>query len=157
MPTLDTVETLVKVHPFLAGLSEEFSDFFADCASLRRFASQQQIFHEGGEADHFYLILTGSVALDMFVPGHGMVTVQTLGSGDALGWSFFIPPHQWHYTATTRTPTDVISFSAAAIRAKAEENREFREELLSRVAKTLLRRLESSRAEIVNLYKRRLD
>ena len=152
MPTLDALETLVKGHPFLAGIKPEFCEFFSDCASLRRFASQQHVFQEGGEADHFYLILFGSVALETWVAGHGNVTIQTLRSGDALGWSWYFPPHQWHYTATTRALTDVISFSAAALRAKAEWNHEFREELLARVSKTLLQRLESSRAQIINLY-----
>jgi CRP/FNR family cyclic AMP-dependent transcriptional regulator len=156
MPTLDALETLVKGHPFLAGIDPSFCEFFAECASLRRFASQQQVFHEGGEADHFYLILFGNVALETWVAGHGNVTIQTLGSGDALGWSWFFPPHEWHYTATTRAPTDVISFGAAALRARAEANRDFREDLLARISKTLLQRLESSREQIISLYSRQV-
>lgn len=149
MQTLDGLEVLIKEHPFLAELNPEFYDFFHDCGSLRRFASHQQIFQEGGEADHFYLILTGTVALETFVPGRGMVTIQTLGPGEALGWSWLFPPQQWHFTATTRAPTEVISFNAAALRAKAEENRDFRDELLTRVAKTLLDRLQATRRQLI--------
>src|ERR1051326_833654 len=57
MQSLDALTSLLKSHPFLAGLTPEFYEFFHRHATIRRFASQQQIFHEGGEADHFYLVL----------------------------------------------------------------------------------------------------
>lgn len=152
MQTLDALSDLIKGHPFLSGLDPYFYDFFHDCATVRRFASQQQIFHEGNEADHFYLILSGEVALETFVPGCGTVPIQRLGAGEALGWSWLFPPHQWHFTATTLAPTEVISFDAEALCKKAHENRDFRDELLTRVAKTLLERLQSTRMQLIDLY-----
>jgi CRP-like cAMP-binding protein len=152
MQTLDTLTDLIKSHPFVAGFDPDFYEYFLDCGTLRRFASQQQIFHEGGEADHFYLILSGEVALETFVPGCGTVTIQRLGPKEALGWSWLFPPHQWHFTATTLAPTEVISFDAEALRAKAAENRDFRDELLTRVSKTLLERLQGTREQLIDLY-----
>ena len=149
---MNGLDALIMEHPFLSGINPEFCGFLSDCASLRRFASRQEIFHEGGEADHFYLITAGSVALETFVPGCGMATIQTLGPGDALGWSWLFPPFKWHFTATTRAPTEVISFDASTLRAKAEENRDFRDELLTRVAKTLLDRLLGTRMQLIDLY-----
>jgi len=146
------VDRLVVQHPFLDGLCPEFYDFFRECASLRRFRAQQEIFHEGGEADHFYLVLSGSVALETFVPGSGMATIQTIGAGEALGWSWLFPPFQWHFTATTQSTTEVISFNAAVLRAKSIENRDFRDELLTRVTKTLLQRLQATRQQLIDLY-----
>ena len=152
MQTIATLESLIKEHPFLSGLDPEFHDFFYDCASVRRFASQQQIFQEGGEADHFYLIVSGKVALETFVPGCGMVTIQSLGPGDALGWSWLFPPHEWHFTATTREPTEVISLNAEALRAKAEANRDFHDKLVTKVAATLHQRLLGTREQLIDLY-----
>src|SRR5260370_18654290 len=40
MQTIDGLETVVKEHPFLSGLDPKSHDFFYDCASIRRFASQ---------------------------------------------------------------------------------------------------------------------
>ena len=150
--TVNTFETVLNKHPFLAGLAPQFCDSLSNCACLRRFAARQQIFHEGGEADHFYLIVSGKVDLETFVPGCGMVTIQTLGDGDALGWSWLFPPHQWHFTATTREPTEVISLNAAALRAQAEANRGLHDELVTRVAKTLHQRLLGTREQLIDLY-----
>ena len=152
MQTIDRLETIVKEHPFLSNLDTKFLDFFYDCASIRRFASQQQIFNEGREADHFYLIVTGHVVLETFVPGCGMVTIQSLGPGDALGWSWLFRPYQWHFTATTHEPTEVISLDAQTLRAKAEQDRDFHDELITRVAKTLYQRLLGTRAQLIELY-----
>jgi CRP-like cAMP-binding protein len=153
MQTMDSLLTLITEHPFLAGLRPEFCDIFQDCATVRRFASQQQIFREGGDADHFYLLLTGSVSLETFVPGCGTVTIQNIGAGEALGWSWLFPPYQWHFTATTREPTEVISLDAAALRAKAEQDRDFRDELLTRIVKTLFQRLMGAREQLIDLYR----
>jgi CRP-like cAMP-binding protein len=149
---LDGLGNLIEQHVFLSGLRREHCNIFHDCASIRRFASQQVIFHEGGEADHFYLITTGNVALETFVPGCGTVAIQKLGSGDPLGWSWLFPPYCWHFTASTREPTEVISFNAAALRSRANADREFHDELITRVAQTLYRRLLSTRAQLVDLY-----
>ena len=152
MKTINGVDTAVREHAFLAGLDPMFFDAVCDCASIRRFASQQQIFHEGGEADHFYLIISGKVALETFVPGCGMVTIQSLGAGDALGWSWLFAPHEWHFTATTKEPTEVISLNAAALRRIAEADREFHDELVTRVGRTLHQRLLGTREQLVDLY-----
>lgn len=153
MQTMDTLQTLVTGHPFLVGLRPEFCQIFQECASACRFASQQQIFREGEDADHFYLILTGSVALETFVPGCGTVIIQNLEAGEALGWSWLFPPYQWHFTATTREPTELVSLEAAVLRAQAEQDRGFRDELLTRIVKTLYQRLMGTREQLIDLYR----
>ena len=152
MQTIDSIEYLIETHPFLFGLSPEHIHFLRNCATLRRFASKQQIFHEGDDADHFYLIISGRVALETFVPGAGMATIETIGPGEALGWSWLFPPFRWHFTATSQEPTEVISFEAGRLRDMAEDDRDFRDELLARVSKMLLNRLENTRMQLIDLY-----
>jgi CRP/FNR family transcriptional regulator, cyclic AMP receptor protein len=152
MQTMYALETLIREHPFLSDLDPKFYRFFHDCASIRRFASQQLIFQEGGAADHFYLIINGSVKLETFVPGCGMVSIQTLKSAEALGWSWFFPPYKWHFTAATREPTEVISLDALILRDNASQDLEFHNELITRVAQTLYQRLLSTREHLVDLY-----
>jgi CRP/FNR family cyclic AMP-dependent transcriptional regulator len=152
MQTIESIEGLIETHPFLFGLSPEHIHFLRNCATLRRFASKQQIFHEGDDADHFYLIISGRVALETFVPGAGMATIETIGPGEALGWSWLFPPFRWHFTATTQEPTEVISFEAARLRDMAEDDRDFRDELLTRLSKMLLNRLENTRMQLIDVY-----
>jgi hypothetical protein len=80
------------------------------------------------------------------------VTIQKLGPGEALGWSWLFAPFRWQFTATTYAPTEVISCNAEALRAKAADSQDFRAELLTRIAKTLLQRLQATRMQLVDLY-----
>jgi len=152
MQNLAALETLIEEHPFLAGFNGKYREFLRRCASVRRFAYQQQLFHEGENADHFYLIVEGAIALETFVPAGGMIAIQSLGPGEALGFSWLFPPHKWRFTATTREPTDVIFFDAVALRAKVEQDRNFSNELLARIARTLHDRLRHTRRQLIDAY-----
>src|SRR5690348_8533125 len=99
METNLALDALVTEHPFLARLPAPFCEFLTDCAMVRRFASKQHVFEEEGQADHFYLIVSGRVRLETYVPGDGIVPIQQLGPGDALGWSWLFPPFRWNFAA----------------------------------------------------------
>jgi len=152
MQTMDQLENLIIKHPFLSGLNSHFYHFFNECAVRRRFRPGQEIFHEGATADHFYLIEAGSVGLETFVPGCGMVTIHPLGPGEALGWSWLFPPQQWHFTASATQPTELIAFDADNLRQKMDENRDFGNDLVTRVARILLQRLQATRMQLIDLY-----
>jgi CRP-like cAMP-binding protein len=152
MQSQATLEELVAEHPFVSGLDTEFRRFLCDCASLRRFSSHQHIFQEGGDADHLYLILSGKVTLETLTDC-GTLIVETLGPGDALGCSWLLPPHQWRFTATTTTPTELLSFGAEFLRQKASEDPYFATALLIRVAETLVHRVQATREELIHLHR----
>jgi len=145
----DKLSQLVAGHPFLTGLKPEVCEFFCRCASLRQFDAGQEIFREGGEADHFYLIERGQVVLEVFAPGRGMVTIQAVEPGEALGWSWLFPPYQWHFSATATKRTKAIAFAAESLRDSAQKNQEFCYELVVRLARVLAGRLEDVRSRLI--------
>ena len=142
---------LIAGHPFLVGLDPRFQRFFEASASLRRFSSRQRIFQEGGEADHFYLILSGTVILETLLPRGAALSIQTLRAGEALGWSWLFPPYQWSFSAVTSAPTEVISCGAGLLRETATRDIEFANELLRRIARTVVQRLHVTHKELVDL------
>lgn len=152
MQTTIALDDLVKGHPFLTNLRADFCDFLVERADIRRFASRQRVFHEGDEADHFYLIISGSVMIETFVPENGVVPIQHLGEGDAFGWSWIFPPYRWNFSASTTAPTQLISFNAVELRARAAEDIEFRDALMTRITRTVLDRLEAARRRLVELH-----
>ena len=149
---METFEEMIVNHPFWAGLNLHHFDLLKKCATFQRFDVGQSIFQEGGHADNFYLIQKGRVTLHAFVPGRGAVTVQTVSGGDALGWSWLFPPHQWHFSAHSSDPTEAIVFGAKLLRDEAEQNHDFGFELTKRVSKMLLQRLQETRLLLVDFY-----
>ena len=149
------VAELIKTHPFLTGLKPKAYRLFCRCASVERFAEGQQVFHQDGQAEHFYLIESGQIVLETFVPGRGMATIQTLGPGEALGWSWLFPPYQWRFSATATQPTEAIVLGAECLRKQAERDHEFCYELVIRLAQVLAGRLEGVRTQLVDIYQMR--
>jgi len=67
-----------------------------------------------GSADEFYFIREGMVSVEMVIPHLGATTVQTLGEGEILGWSWVSPPYRWHFNAKTLKRTRALSSTQSA-------------------------------------------
>jgi CRP/FNR family cyclic AMP-dependent transcriptional regulator len=129
-----TLEDVLARHPFWNNLPPQYFPLLIECAVIEHFRPGEQISKKGYDAEHFYLIHQGKVALEMpYVPGEGLITIQTLGAGEALGWSWLFPPYQWHFGARAVEPTEAVIFKADALRNKAKENPAFGYDLALRV------------------------
>lgn len=56
------------------------------------FDTGTRLFEEGGRADRFWILRTGTVALDLDIPGRRPAVIETLGRGELVGWSWHFPP-----------------------------------------------------------------
>ncbi|MEU4132211.1 cyclic nucleotide-binding domain-containing protein [Streptomyces wuyuanensis] len=116
------------------------------------FPSTTRIFEEGDEADRFWIIRSGTVALDVHVPGRGRTVVETIGRGALLGWSWLCPPRHWHLGAETRGPVRAWEFDAAAVRSLCAERPDLGLALVTVVAETIGDRLRATRTRLLDLY-----
>ena len=90
--------------------------------------------------------------MDLLIPHMGITTLQTVGEGDALGWSWLVPPYQWRFGARTLQPTRALAFDGKCLRAKCEEDHDLGYELLKRFLHVVTERLESTRLQLLDLY-----
>ena len=111
-----------------------------------------QLFRAGDPAVGCWLIRAGQVALRTDMPGRGQVTIQTLGTNDVVGLSWLIPPHRWQFTATTSTDVTALQLDTALLRARADADPAFGYPLVVAMFETLLSRLQSSRARLLDVY-----
>ncbi|MFE7896862.1 Crp/Fnr family transcriptional regulator [Streptomyces sp. NPDC057424] len=116
------------------------------------FAMGERIFEEGGRADRFWIIHTGTVNLDLHVPGRRAAVIETLGAGRLLGWSWLLPPHHWHLGAEAGSPVRAYEFDAVAVREMCAADPELDHELTTYVLGVLARRLRSARVRLLDLY-----
>ncbi len=148
------LKDFIAERPFLSGLSEQYQKTLLDCAMLQQFAQGEKIFHEGDPANRFYLILDGEVALESEGADSGPIHIQTLRSGDVLGWSWLFPPYYWHFSARATKPTKAIFFYGTRLRHICEEDTAFGYELMKRIAGVVIDRLQATRKELLELAKR---
>jgi CRP/FNR family cyclic AMP-dependent transcriptional regulator len=141
----------VAAHPFLAGMRPHHIELIAGCASLVQFGSGQVIFRAGEEADGFYLIESGTVALEGSFLDHGPITTDVVSAGEPLGWSWLFPPYLWHYDARATKPTTAILFDRTVLRKSCDNDLTLGHELFQRMSKVMVRRLQASRAKMIEM------
>jgi CRP-like cAMP-binding protein len=92
------------------------------------------------------------VALEINAAERGNVTIETIGAGDVLGWSWVFPPYTWHFSARALEPVHAIAIEAAALRAQCEADHDFGYELMRRFAAVFLERLQATRLRLLDIY-----
>ncbi|MEJ2721542.1 MAG: cyclic nucleotide-binding domain-containing protein [bacterium] len=146
------LEEILAEHPFLKDLDPPYLKLIAGCASNVRFNKGDFIFREEDEADRFYLIRHGLVALDVFVPQRGPVTIDTIQAGDVLGWSWLFPPYSWHFDARAVQLTRAVAFDGKCLREKCDKDVALGYELVKRFAQVIMQRLQSARLQLLDIY-----
>jgi CRP/FNR family transcriptional regulator, cyclic AMP receptor protein len=149
---METLAPILSEHPFLKGLDQKHLQLITGCASNVRFDAGQIIFREGEEADQFYIIRQGKVALQIYTPAHGSIIIDTLTDGDILGWSWLIPPYQWRFDAVATELTRAIALDGKCLRSKCEADHDLGFELLKRFSSIVDSRLESTRIRLLDIY-----
>ncbi len=143
--------TLIKNQPFFKGLRPKHVRVLASCAMEKQFAAGEWIFLEGEPANRFYIILDGKVSLETETKEHGGVVIQTLGPGDDLGWSWLFAPYYLHFSARTIELTKVAFFYGTPLRKRCEEDHDLGYELVRRIAKVVIDRLDATRSRLANV------
>ena len=125
---------------------------------LMRFAREvsfpqgTRLFEEGGRADRYWINRTGSVDLDMRVPGRRAAVIETLQHNELIGWSWLFSPHTWHLGAEATSPVRAYEFDATAIRSMCQDDPALGASFTQWVGSVLAHRLRSTRIRLLDLY-----
>lgn len=149
---MKTIEELLRHHPFIEGLGDDIVALIAGCAKNFVYQANEYIFREGENADYFYLVRHGTVALEMFLPGRGPHTFLTLKSGEILGSAWLIPPYRWTYDARSVELTRAIAFECKCLRDKCEADHHVGYEMMKRFIPPLLERLQTAQLQTADVY-----
>jgi len=149
---MESIERLIGSHPFFRDLDPAFIRFIAGCGRNVRFDAGPYLFREGDEADYFYLLRHGRVALEIAAPGRPALTIQTLHEGDIVGASWLVPPYRWSFDARALELTRAVALDAGCLRGKCAEDHELGYELMRRFVPVMLERLQATRLQLLDLY-----
>ncbi|MGZ4788546.1 MAG: cyclic nucleotide-binding domain-containing protein [Terriglobales bacterium] len=149
---MENLQHIIAEHPFFADLEPSYLNLLVSCASNQRFEPGTYIFREGLEANQFYLIRGGHVAIEMTPGQNHPIVVATLSEGDVLGWSWLLPPHHWKHHARAMDQVRVIALDGKCLRTKCEQNHDLGYVLLRRFAYIIEQRLEATRLQLLDVY-----
>lgn len=145
-----TLTDMLREHPFLEGLKQNYIQKMAEIALEVQFTRDQVIFKEGDESSLFFLLLSGRIALEISAPGR-IVRIQTLGEGDELGWSSLLGQGRT-FQARSLEPVRAIAFDATRLRRACEQDPSFGYEITQRLLKVVAGRLQATRLQLLDLY-----
>jgi CRP/FNR family transcriptional regulator, cyclic AMP receptor protein len=149
---MQTLEPFLAEHPFFKDFPQQHLKLLVGCASNVRFDEGKFIFREGQEANNFYLIRHGRVALEISVAPRPPIVLKTLEPGEILGWSWLIPPYHWMMDARATELTRAIALDGACLRKKCQEDCGLGYELLKRFAHVMEEELQAARLQLIDVY-----
>lgn len=135
-----------------AALPAEYRERLTRIAREVSFDAGARLFEEGRRADRFWIVHTGTVALDLRVPGRRAVVVESLGHGELVGWSWHFPPYVWHLGAEAMSPVRAYEFDASVVRTMCAQDAEFGRAIAVWVGRVVADRLHMSRVRLLDLY-----
>lgn len=147
-----TLDRVVLESNLFSGMEDAHAEQLAGCAQTVGFAAGETLFREGEPANVFYLVRRGRVALELYVPGRGPITVETVDEGEVVGWSWLFPPYTWHFDARAVTPIRAIAVNGVCIREKCDDDPALGYGLMQRFSSVLLDRLNATQLRLVDLY-----
>lgn len=143
----------LPTHPFLDHLSEQHRKLLAEAAQPFKAGPGDYLLKEGQEATAFYLIQAGHVSIDAHLSHQGVETIQTLGPGDAVGWSWIVPPHRWQFDARALETVEGLMFDGAWLRDQCEQDHTLGYAVLREMLKVVASRLSAARLQRVDVYR----
>jgi len=147
-----TIADLLGETEFLSGLDPATVSFIAGCGQNVHFDTGDYLFRESEQADRFYVVREGRVALETFAPGRGVLVIDSVGPSQLLGVSWLVPPYRWMFDARAVEPVRAVALDGTCIRAKCDGDPALGYELMKRVAVVIQSRLQSARVRLLDLY-----
>jgi|tagenome__1003787_1003787.scaffolds.fasta_scaffold20609579_2 CRP/FNR family transcriptional regulator, cyclic AMP receptor protein len=138
--------------PLLADLTPAQLAKVAALGRAVSFPAGQRIIEEGRPASRCWLIRSGHVALQTPLPNSTASTVQTLGRGDVLGWSWMLAPYRWRFDGVATVPVTAIELDAVGLRELTEEDCACGFAITRRLVEALAERLHGARARLLDMY-----
>jgi CRP-like cAMP-binding protein len=137
-------------HEFFRGLGPRDTEFLAANAEQRTLEQGEILFEHDQPADRFYLIRDGRITVGVPAIEGPSLEVQTLGTGEILGWSWLIPPYRWNFRGRVIEAGEVLEFNGETILARCEKDPAFGYPLMKRFATLMSERLEAARRKMMD-------
>jgi CRP/FNR family transcriptional regulator, cyclic AMP receptor protein len=147
-----TTPTTLKASGFFAGFPASDLERLGACASEIELEADRRLFRQGEPADRFFVVREGLVAVELPVPGRGVLIVDTVGEGDAVGISWLFPPARWQFDARATLPTRLVALDAACLRTACDGDPGLGHRFTRRFAAVVQHRLQSARLRLLDLY-----
>ncbi|TWU08795.1 transcriptional activator FtrB [Symmachiella macrocystis] len=147
-----TALQLIRQTGFLDDLSDEELAKIADISEIQQQDAGTVLFQEGTVCVSLFIVVTGSVALDMHVPRRGQIRILTVGAGEILGWSALWGSQRMTAMGTILDAATLVTIPGQRLQELCDADREIGYRVMQRMAVALSRRLLAARLQLLDLF-----
>jgi CRP-like cAMP-binding protein len=115
----------------------------ASLAHEVEFDEDEIVFSAGERSMNFCLLYCGSAAVEIRTPYYGLC-VQTLGPGDAFGWSSLLEEHHTVFQVRAREPSNAIFLDGRKLADACKKDPKLGSEVYRRLAQLVARRVRAT-------------
>jgi CRP/FNR family cyclic AMP-dependent transcriptional regulator len=149
---METIEAVLAAHTFFKGMSPQHLAALAACGRREQFKAGDFLCREAEEAQDFFVVLNGSVSVEIFSSRRGPLTTSTVDEGEVLGWLWLDKPFHWHLDARARQVTRVVVLEVKALMQKCEADHDLGYEFMKRYAHHLAVQFRITKLQLVDMY-----
>jgi CRP/FNR family cyclic AMP-dependent transcriptional regulator len=147
-----TIKELEKI-PWFKELDRKHLEKIAGISSLRHVRADEVLFHEGDREDYMYIVLSGRIALEIFVPHRGKIRIYTAEPHEVVGWSSVTPVvHQRTARATAVIDGLVACIDSEKLRQICDEDHDLGYLVMRRLANIVASRLLVTRLQLLDMF-----
>ncbi len=130
-------------HTFLQGLGDARIAKLARLAGEVTFEENEVILREGERSAYFYLVVAGSVAVELRTPRYG-VSVEAVGPGQVFGWSALLDRQDTLFQVRAREFTWALRIDGATLKSACHAEPELGIEIFERTLQVVARRVKAT-------------
>jgi CRP-like cAMP-binding protein len=133
----------LRAHRFTQGLTDSQLSALAALAKSVSFEADEIVLAEAQRSQNFYLLLSGSVAVELCALQYA-VCVQSLGPGEAFGWSSLLAEHDTVFRVRARERTEALRLAGSALQDLCRHDPDLGTEFLTRTLNVVAGRVKAT-------------
>jgi CRP-like cAMP-binding protein len=146
------IKDLIVAHPFFEGMVPDMIELIAGCGKNVVFREGEHLARRDTEADCFFAIRHGTVALELHVPPAGQVMIQTVREGEIVGWSWIFPPYRWTFDVHAVELVRAVRFDASCLKKKCDDDPATGYDIMKRFAVILGKQIDAIHLQLMDVY-----
>jgi CRP-like cAMP-binding protein len=144
----------LKKTELFGALKESQLDILLSHSSLETFPEGKTIFRQGDEANHFYILIEGTIDLSVKTEGKfDFLSSKVEKEGAAFGIPSLIEPFRYNVTATCLKLSKVLVIDAGLVKMDMEQDPRMGMEIMKKLVFIYFNRLNEMRSGVSNLLK----
>ncbi len=140
--------------PWFNELTPLQAERLSKIAQVRNCQPGEELYREGDRIDNLYVILSGKILLENYIPSLGKHGVGYGEALDVIGWSCLTPVVRQHtHTARVCQPSRLMVFSGEALNQVIEEDHDLGLLIMRRIANIVATQYLSTRLYLYDIIR----